>query len=71
MVAALSALNARDLEDVFEEYPESQWAPWALYQMIEGFGRIQYVRDIETTRALLLEAYPESEAAKLLENGGS
>lgn len=59
------------LEDVFEQYPESQWAPWALYQMIEGFGRIEYVRDIETTRALLLEAYPESEAAKLLENGGS
>ena len=59
------------LEEVFEEYPESPWAPWALYRMIEGFEKINYVRDIETTRGLLLEIYPDSEASKLLENGGS
>lgn len=59
------------LEEVVEEYPESEWAPWALYRMIEGFGIINYQRDVQTTRQLLLEMYPDSEAAKSLENGGS
>lgn len=58
-------------EDVASEYPETEWAPWALYRMIEVFGRFGYQRDIEATRDLLLDGYPDSEPAQiLLEDGG-
>ncbi len=57
-------------EGVATEFPETEWAPWALYQMIDAFGRIGYERDVEATRRLLLEAYPDSEPARqLLEDG--
>ncbi len=59
-------------EEVASEYPDTEWAPWALYRMIEVFDRIGYVRDAETTRDLLLEAYADSEPAQmLLEDGGT
>jgi outer membrane protein assembly factor BamD len=58
-------------EDVVSEYPDTEWAPWALYRMIEVFGQIGYDRDVEATRDLLLEAYADSEPAQLLlEDGG-
>lgn len=57
-------------EEVVESFPDSKWAPWALYQMIEAFEMIGYVRDAETTRELLFGSYPESEPAQMLENGG-
>jgi len=53
-------------ETVATEYPDSEWAPWALYQMIDVFGRRGYLRDVETTTELLLDAYPDSEPARLL-----
>jgi outer membrane assembly lipoprotein YfiO len=53
-------------EGVATEFPETEWAPWALYQMIDAFGRIGYTRDVEATRELLLESYPDSEPAQLL-----
>ena len=53
-------------ETVATEYPDSEWAPWALYQMIDIFGRRGYLRDVETTTELLLDAYPDSEPARLL-----
>jgi outer membrane assembly lipoprotein YfiO len=56
-------------EQVATEFPETEWAPWALYQMVDVFGRIGYERDVETTRELLLDAYPDSEPARLLEDG--
>jgi len=56
-------------ETVASEYPDTEWAPWALYQMIETFSKIGYQRDAETTRNLLLDAYPDSEPAGLLEDG--
>ena len=56
-------------ESVATEFPETEWAPWSLYQMVEVFERRGYLRDLETTRRLLLEAYPDSEPARLLENG--
>ncbi len=56
-------------ESVATEFPETEWAPWALYQMLDAFGRIGYVRDVEATRDLLLEVYPDSEPAQLLEDG--
>jgi len=56
-------------ETVATEFPETEWAPWALYQMIDAFGRIGYLRDVEATRDLLREAYPDSEPAQLLEDG--
>jgi outer membrane protein assembly factor BamD len=58
-------------ETVASEYPDTEWAPWALYRMIEVFGRIGYLRDVETTQDLLLDAYADSEPAQLLlEDGG-
>ena len=51
-------------------YPESSWAPWALLKKIEAFEKIGYTQDVEETREKLLELYPDSEPAKLLENGG-
>ena len=59
-------------EEVASEYPDTEWAPWALYRMIEVFGRIGYQRDVDATRDLLLEDYAESEPAAqlLLEDGG-
>ena len=56
-------------ETVATNFPETEWAPWALYQMIETFGRIGYERDAATTRELLLDAYPDSEASVLLKDG--
>ncbi len=56
-------------EEVAIEFPQTEWAPWALYQMIETFSKIGYERDAETTRELLLDAYPDSEPAGLLEDG--
>ena len=56
-------------ETVATEFPETEWAPWALYQMIDAFGRIGYLRDVEATRDLLREAYPDSESVQLLEDG--
>jgi outer membrane protein assembly factor BamD (BamD/ComL family) len=53
-------------EAVATEYPNSEWAPWALYQMVEVFGRIGYLRDVDTTTELLMDAYPDSEPAQLL-----
>ena len=55
-------------EEVATEFPETEWAPWALYQMVDVFGQIGYERDVETTRELLLDAYPDSEPALLLED---
>ena len=55
-------------EEVATEFPETESAPWALYQMVDVFGRIGYERDVETTRELLLDAYPDSEPALLLED---
>ncbi len=56
-------------EEVATEFPQTEWAPWALYQMVDVFGRIGYDGDAETTRNLLLQAYPDSEPARLLEDG--
>ena len=56
-------------EQVVNEFPETEWAPWALYQMVEAFDRIGYRRDVESTRELLLAAYGDSEPAQLLEDG--
>jgi len=58
-------------EQVVTEFSETEWAPWALYQMVDVFGRIGYLRDVQATRDLLLETYPDSEPAQLLlEDGG-
>ena len=59
-------------ETVATEFPDTEWAPWALYQMIDVFDRIGYQRDVEATRELLLASYPDSEPAQqLLTDGGA
>ena len=57
-------------ERVVSEFSDTEWAPWALYQMVDVFGRIGYQRDVEATRDLLLETYPDSEPAELLLTDG-
>ena len=59
-------------EQVVDDFSDTEWAPWALYQMVEVFDRRGYMRDVQTTRELLLDVYPDSEPAQLLlENGGA
>ena len=59
-------------EQVANDFSDTEWAPWALYQMVEVFDRRGYRRDVQTTRDLLLDTYPDSEPAQLLlENGGA
>ena len=58
-------------EAVENTYPQSTWAPWALLKKIEVFEKIGYSQDVEETREKLLELYPESEPAQLLDNGVS
>jgi outer membrane assembly lipoprotein YfiO len=58
-------------EAVENTYPESIWAPWALIKKIEVFEDIGYTQDAEETREKLLELYPASEPAKLLEDGAN
>ena len=58
-------------EGVWTEYPDTEWAPWALYQMIDAFGEVGYQRDVETTTGVLLEDYPDSEPARLLLEDGN
>ena len=56
-------------EGVEEGYAQSAWAPWALLKKIEVFEKFGYRQDIDDTRDKLLELYPDSEAAKLLDSG--
>jgi len=59
------------LEAVENTYPESIWAPWALMKKMEVFEEIGYTKDLADTREKLLELYPDSEPAKLLEDGAN
>ena len=56
-------------ESVEASYPESSWAPWALLKKIEAFEQIGYKEDVEEARKKMLDIYPDSEPAKLLDNG--
>jgi len=53
-------------EDVLAKYPDSDWAPWAIYRIIEAFEEIGYVVDAEQYRERLLEEFPDSEPADLI-----
>ena len=53
-------------EDVIEQFPDSEWAPWAMYEMTITFDRIGYTVDAEEFRQRLTTTYPSSEAAKLV-----
>jgi len=60
-------------EDVLSKFSDSQWAPWAMNDIILTFERIGYDADAVEYRERLLSTYPESEAAKLhsgTEQGG-
>jgi outer membrane protein assembly factor BamD len=57
-------------EEVIEQYPDSEWAPWSLYKMILAFERIGYEQDAQLYRERLLQSYPESEPAKLVSGEG-
>lgn len=58
-------------EEVENEYAATTWAPWAMMKKIEVFEKIGYTRDRDETREKLLELYPDSEPAQLLDNGAN
>jgi outer membrane protein assembly factor BamD len=62
-------------EDVLSKFPDSRWAPWALFDIIKTFEKIGYEVDAIEYRRRLLETYPDSEAAKAVsgtaEGGGT
>jgi outer membrane protein assembly factor BamD len=55
-------------EAVEQIYPGTTWAPFALMKKIEVFEKFGYRRDIEETREKLLELYPDSEPAALIDD---
>lgn len=55
---------------VIDDYPESQWAPWAMYKMIEAFEKIGYGSDATDLKVRLIREYPDSEPAKLVSEAG-
>ena len=57
-------------EEVENTYSNSSWVPWALLRKIEAFEKIGYTQDAEEERARLLRLYPDSEPARVLDNGG-
>lgn len=61
-------------EDVLNNFPDSQWAPWAMHDIILTFEEIGYDADAEEYRERLIRSYPDSEAAKAIagevEGGG-
>lgn len=57
------------LQDVLERYPNTPAAPKALLRMYEAYRAIGYSEDAEEARQRLLEEYPESAAARELEQG--
>lgn len=57
-------------EEVEDTYSDSSWVPWAVLRKVEAFERIGYMRDADEERAKLLRLYPDSEPARLLDNGG-
>lgn len=54
-------------EDVVETYPDTEAAPRALARMYEAYQEIGYEEEAQETRERLLREYPESEAARTLE----
>ena len=62
-------------EDVLEGFPDSEWAPWSMHEIILTFERIGYDTDAAEYRRRLIQNYPDSEAAKLYsgatEGGGA
>lgn len=55
------------LADVLERYPDTPAAPKALLRMYEAYREIGYSEEAEETRQRLLEEYPDSEAARQLQ----
>ena len=55
-------------EDVVEQYPDTEFAPRALGQLIEIYETLQYEEEREEVRERLLREYPESEVATRWQN---
>lgn len=55
---------------VIDEYPDSEWAPWAMYKMIQAFEKIGYASDATDLQVRLIRDYPESEPARLVSEAG-
>lgn len=56
-------------EDVVEEYPQTEWAPKSLLQLVEIYEILEYEEEIQETRQRLLTEYPESAEARQLADG--
>lgn len=51
-------------QDVIDRYPQTDFAPLALSQLVETYSRIGYVEDADEARARLLREYPQSPEAQ-------
>lgn len=54
-------------EDAVRSYPDTHVAPEALLRIVQSYERIGYAEEAEDARQRLLRAYPDSEAARLLQ----
>lgn len=52
--------------DVLTQYPETTWAPAALHQLMQAYGRMGYREEETATRQRLLTQYPQSPEARAL-----
>ena len=52
--------------DVLAQYPQSEWAPAALNQLMLAYGRMGYREEEAATRQRLLTQYPQSAQARAL-----
>lgn len=57
-------------QEVIDGYPDSKWAPWAMYKMIEAFEKIGYDSDATDLKVRLIREYPDSEPARLVSEAG-
>ena len=53
-------------EDVFQQFPDTRWAPRALGKLVEIYETLEYEEELEAMRQRLLRDYPESPEARRL-----
>ena len=56
---------------VFDSYGDTQWAPCALLEIVRAYDEIGYEDEVTAWRQTLINAYPDSEEALGLTNGGA
>ena len=56
-------------QDVLENFPQTRFAPMAIFSLIDAYDRLGYVEEAQAQRDRLLQQFPDSaEARQLQEN---